>query len=308
MAEGTRLKGLDDGFKALQDSHKQMQASQDQLHLDQKEVRADVNLIATSMEDQKKTMNKLLVQLSQLMPKHKHRDDGPSDDILTGGFSVIGRHKPAPVNLPRFAGTHPERWVAQAGRYFNFYSIVENDRLTIASFYLDDEAADWFDWMSRNDRFVDWSNFTAALIQRFRAKDLESPEGLLAKLTQTSTVADYRHQFEEISNRSMVLPSPFLISCFISGLRADIKQSVLIHRPVTLEDAMETAQLHENRIQLEKGLGRVHLGNTKPILPTPKTPIQPTTHPPLIAPSANSKPLSNVVGFRRLTPTELAQK
>ncbi|KAD6453982.1 hypothetical protein E3N88_08688 [Mikania micrantha] len=308
MADGTRLRALDDGLKVLQESHKQMQDSHAQMVVDQKELRADINLIATSMEDPKKTLNKLLVQMSHAIPKTTTGESGPSSTTDGGGFSILGRHKPAPVNLPRFNGTSPERWVAQADRYFLFYVIPDSDRLTIASFYLDDEAADWFDWMHRNQRLKTWPEFTAALIQCFKAKDLESPEGIIAKLSQTSTVAEYRHRFEEVSNRSILLPPPFLISCFISGLRSDIKQSVIIHRPVTLADAMETAQLHENRINLEKGLGRITLGNTKPILPTPKTGPLSLTPPTTVPTGASPKLPSNVVGFRRLTPAEMATK
>ncbi|KAD5318392.1 hypothetical protein E3N88_18338 [Mikania micrantha] len=66
MADGTRLRGIDDNLKALQDSHKHLQDSQHQISLDHKELRADINLIATSLEDQKKTMNKLLVQVGRL--------------------------------------------------------------------------------------------------------------------------------------------------------------------------------------------------------------------------------------------------
>ncbi|KAD2804110.1 hypothetical protein E3N88_37487 [Mikania micrantha] len=62
MADGTRLKGLDDGFKALQESHKQLQNSHS-------ELRSDLNLISSSLEDQKKVLNKVLVQLSQSLPK-----------------------------------------------------------------------------------------------------------------------------------------------------------------------------------------------------------------------------------------------
>ncbi|KAF5778414.1 putative nucleotidyltransferase, Ribonuclease H [Helianthus annuus] len=162
--------------------------------------------------------------------------------------------------------------------------------------------------MDRHDPIATWGAFTTALIKRFCQKTLERPEGLLAKLQQTSTVEDYRHRFEEISNRTTVtLPPEFLISCFISGLRLDIKQSVLIHKPNTLEEAMEKAQLHENRINMERGVGRVSLGSGKPILPTPK--IQPNAFTSVSSPVSSAPKLSTTtVGFRRLSPAEISQK
>ncbi|OIT05109.1 hypothetical protein A4A49_37759 [Nicotiana attenuata] len=55
----------------------------------------------------------------------------------TGGPSAL-RHKPALVEFGRFNGAHPEAWIFQAKRYFDFYSIVAEHKLTMASFYLDD--------------------------------------------------------------------------------------------------------------------------------------------------------------------------
>ncbi|KAD5803510.1 hypothetical protein E3N88_14870 [Mikania micrantha] len=220
----------------------------------------------------------------------------------------MGRHKPAPVQLPRFFGDNPERWLAQAAWYFSFYKIPQSDQLSVASFYLDDVASDWFDWMHRQFKLTDWNSFSLALAKRFRSHDLEEPEGQLAKLLQTSSVADYRNRFEEISNRSMSLPPLFLIRCFISGLRQDLKQSVLIHKPKTLDEAMDLAQLHETRVQFEKGMGRVSFGSTKPLLPTPATPPLSSPTPLVNAKPGNPNSIPATVGFKRLTPSEIAHK
>ncbi|KAF5767038.1 putative aspartic peptidase domain superfamily [Helianthus annuus] len=101
----------------------------------------------------------------------------------------------------------------------------------------------------------------------------------------------------------MALPEEFLVSCFISDLRPDLKQSVIIHQPTTLDDAMDKAQLHENWVQFEKGVGRVSLGSSKPLLPTPK--LGPAEALPKTGVSSTS---TAKVGFRRLTPVEISQK
>ncbi|KAD7117887.1 hypothetical protein E3N88_05155 [Mikania micrantha] len=272
----------------------------------------DVALLATSLEDTKQAVNKLCVQVG-LLAKQKFTEAEFSGKSKSSGpfgssdASIFGRHKPAPINLPRFSGSHPERWVAQANRYFDFYRIPPEERLLISSFYFDDAAADWYDWVNRHSQIPTWKAFTEAIVIRFREKSLEQPEGLLAKLQQTSTVEKNRQRFEEISNRTTVpLPPEFLISCYISGLRLDIKQSVLIHKPTTLEEAMEKSQLHENRINMERGLGRLSLGSGKPILPTPKLP---STNTSTVSPNSQLNPkFPNTVGFRRLSQAELTQK
>ncbi|KAF5775135.1 putative nucleotidyltransferase, Ribonuclease H [Helianthus annuus] len=290
MADGTRLKTLDSDVKALQDGQAQTTKTVDQL--------------LASQARQEKLLAEVVAQLSRMPGKTPDLDPSGSHTHRSDGYSVLGRHKPAPVTLARFSGSHPERWVAQATRYFEFYSIPDDERLTISSFYFDDAASDWFDWLQRHHQLTTWDAFVGRIQKRFRTPELEDPEGQLAKLHQTSTVADYRNRFEEISNRTVLLPRTFLVSCFISGLRGDIKQSVVVHNPQTLDDAAELAQKHEQRILLEKGLGRVSLGSSKGLLPTPKTP--PTVGSPVTP--AQLKAISPNVGFRRLSPAEIATK
>ncbi|KAK1423204.1 hypothetical protein QVD17_18500 [Tagetes erecta] len=293
MADGTRTRVTEESLKNVEE---------------QMVMRQELDGVVQAISALQSSINELIKRSDVHTGK---KTTGVKLDMAVAGegSGILGRHKPAPVYLARFNAENPERWIAQANRYFTFYNISEADRLAISSFYLDDSAADWFDWLQRHNQISAWDAFTGALTKRFRSSDVEAPEGLLAKLVQITTVADYRSRFEAISNRTMPLPVEFLVSCWISGLRSDIKQSVICHQPQTVEDAMDKAQLHETRIQFERGLGRVTLGSSKPLLPTPKSA---TLHTPSI-PSFQNKPSSSStmtpkVGFRRLTPTELAQK
>ncbi|PKI37595.1 hypothetical protein CRG98_042019 [Punica granatum] len=158
------------------------------------------------------------------------------------------RHKPAPVEISRFSGSNPEAWTFQ---------------------------------------LVDWPYLAEILVKRFRENDFEAPEGRLAKLRQHTTVTEYQAGFEAISNETMALLTQFLLHCFISGLLLDIKTTVLVHRPTTLEDAITLAHLHEQCITLEKGFVRPSLGRSPPLLPplspppssVGSTPTSPTTLP-----------------------------
>ncbi|KAH0672438.1 hypothetical protein KY290_024676 [Solanum tuberosum] len=116
------------------------------------------------------------------------------------------RHKPASVELGRFHGVNPESWVFQAECYFEFYGITEDYKLTLASFYLDGDALEWYRWLFRNKQLVNWEHFTEKLLVRFQKRDLEAPEGRLAKLCQTTTVAEYQSSFEAVFNETMHFP------------------------------------------------------------------------------------------------------
>ncbi|XP_055814639.1 uncharacterized protein LOC129884347 [Solanum dulcamara] len=110
------------------------------------------------------------------------------------------RHRPAPVELGRFCGENPEAWIFQAERYFDFYGIAETHKLTLASFYLDGEALEWYRWLFRNKQLVGWDHFAEKARIFFKKKGLESAEGRLAKLQQVTTVSEFQGRFEAIAN------------------------------------------------------------------------------------------------------------
>ncbi|PPD94307.1 hypothetical protein GOBAR_DD08679 [Gossypium barbadense] len=89
----TRLKVLDDNIKAIVDS--------------QTTMRRDFDLLASSVEDQRRLLQEVLAKLNGTSMVDSP-DASPSMDSV--GFTPLGHHKPAPVQMAQFAGDHPERW------------------------------------------------------------------------------------------------------------------------------------------------------------------------------------------------------
>ena len=56
----------------------------------------------------------------------------------------------------------------------------------------------------------------------------------LSKLQQTTIVADYKSQFEDMSTKVNGLSEQFLLSFFISGLKPEIKRKLLVAQPESL--------------------------------------------------------------------------
>jgi hypothetical protein len=88
--------------------------------------------------------------------------------------------------------------------------------------------------MHNNGSLHSWRAFLHALELRFAPSQYEDPKGALCKLTQTTIVRDYQKAFEPLANRITELPPQFYLSCFISGLRADIRCEVLAFQPASL--------------------------------------------------------------------------
>uniref|UniRef100_A0A3Q7IID1 Retrotransposon gag domain-containing protein n=1 Tax=Solanum lycopersicum TaxID=4081 RepID=A0A3Q7IID1_SOLLC len=78
----------------------------------------------------------------------------------------------------------------------------EENRLNLASLYLEGTARDWFQLMHENHQLIGWDHFTKALVVHFGTKSMEAPKGILGKLQMTSTVQDYFSQFEQIAYRT----------------------------------------------------------------------------------------------------------
>jgi len=54
------------------------------------------------------------------------------------------------IELPPFDGTAPLEWVFQAEQFFSFYNIPNENRISLASFYMKGDALSWYKWMYQN--------------------------------------------------------------------------------------------------------------------------------------------------------------
>lgn len=103
---------------------------------------------------------------------------------------------------------------------------------------------------------------------------------------QSGSLTDYQHMFEQLSNRSLGVPEHVLISCFVSGLRQDLRREVQVYKPQTLVQAMGLARLFEDKIaevkihwragsdfsKQERVVSNSRPPSLPPLLPTPSLP------------------------------------
>ena len=114
----------------------------------------------------------------------------------------------------------------------------------------------------------------------------------------------YLSEFEDLANRVVGLPPHFLLSCFVSGLNADIRREVLPLQPLTVTQAAGLARLQEEKLlEARKAFRpRVPPSSSQP-LPTNPFPLSPSSLPS----GSTTKPLS-VIPLKRLTPEELTSR
>jgi hypothetical protein len=149
--------------------------------------------------------------------------------------------------------------------------------------------------------------FVQALEMRFAPSQYEDPRGALFKLCQTGSVKEYQTAFEALANRIVGLPAPFYLSCFVSGLKPEIRREVLAFQPMSLTHAISLAKLQEDKVNDKPNFSFNRRPNP-PSITTPnstfvsKPPYKTPTTPPL---QPHTPPPRNPTPIKRLTPQEL---
>ena len=143
-------------------------------------------------------------------------------------------------------------WVYKSEQYFEYNHVPQVQRVPLASFHLEGIALQWHRWMAKFQGPLTWEELTKAILLRFGPTDFEDPSEALSRLRQTTTIATYQEEFEKLSHQVDGLPEPFLIICFIAGLRDEIRLDVKIKQPTTLSETMGVARLVEERNHLQR--------------------------------------------------------
>ncbi|KHN07600.1 Retrovirus-related Pol polyprotein from transposon opus, partial [Glycine soja] len=133
-----------------------------------------------------------------------------------GSSSHFHQRNSVKLDVPRFDGRDPMGWIFKISQLFEYQNTPEEERITVAFFYLDGAALSWYQWMFRNGFITSWSGFLQALESRFAPSYYDDPKGALFKLTQRGT---------------------------------DIRREVLALQPISLPQAMALAKLQEDKIR-----------------------------------------------------------
>ena len=80
---------------------------------------------------------------------------------------------------------------------------------------------------------------------RFGSSSCDDPMENLTKLKQVGSVFAYKGQFEALSNRIKELSEKHRLSCFLSGLRDDIRLPIRMLNPQNLNAAFGLAKIQE---------------------------------------------------------------
>ena len=261
-------------------------------------------LLANQRIFQEEMSNHMTNLEAQVLSRHNNEPKSSNNKILPFSRTTVK------LDIPHFDGSNPLGWIFQITQYFDLHNIPEEQRLQIASFSMDGEALNWFQWMHANNQLTSWATFIHCLEIRFAPSHYEDLKGALFKLCQTTTVREYQAQFESLANRIVGLPPPFFLSCFVSGLKPEIRREVQAFQPISLSQAISLAKLQEDKFAdiatsirsqhftpiAQRSLVNTDFPSSKPVS------IPNSSFPPKSSPNINNPPI------KRLSAAELQNR
>jgi hypothetical protein len=288
------------------------------------EFRNEVNEILvrheTSFDQVNATLQVVLTELQSLHTTRPQNTNSPEINPFSNKESShqqnphrhpinSHQHHSLKLSFPKFNGDDPTAWIYKAELYFEFQNIMPNQQVQLASFHLEGIALQWHRWLIKFRGPLTWDEFTKAIQQRFSPTDYEDPSEALTRLKQNTTVAAYQEAFERLLSQVDGLPEKFLISCFIAGLRGEIRLDVKIKQPHSLADVIGVARLIEERNQLQKR-APLPIRSVPPPIPASvlaKPSANPTAG--VLGPAQGPRlPVSSNTSFHRITNQEARER
>jgi hypothetical protein len=102
------------------------------------------------------------------------------------------------MDFPRFDGSDASIWVDTCETFFTLYQIALGFQVSAATMYLQDSAAHWYHAFKQDHERLEWDQFKKAVLMEFDTDTHRVKLKELLLLKQTSTVADYRRQFDKL--------------------------------------------------------------------------------------------------------------
>lgn len=169
-------------------------------------------------------------------------------------------HKAPKMEFPRFDETDPRGWITKCKRYFQFYPMIKERKVSFSSMHLEGRADHWFQANYENIDGVYWREFAKVVSERFSDQEYENIIGEFNKLQQTTTVSAYPDKFEQLRpivlSKQRELTEVYFVASFISGLKEEIMFNVQMLQPSTLE-ATSLARLQISSLKVIAKKNRV---------------------------------------------------
>ncbi|XP_078157458.1 uncharacterized protein LOC144553234 [Carex rostrata] len=168
-----------------------------------------------------------------------------------GEMRQEGRQFEQRVNLPRmdfpiFSGIKPTSWVECCNFYFNMYQIPEEYKSRMATMHFTGPAEDWYRcFQIANPNSPPWPILVEEMLSFFSQKDGNVVDEF-KRVHQSGNLEEYITQFLQararLTCKRRITREDFYVEGFISGLKEELRNTIELFSPSTLNDAIRCAR------------------------------------------------------------------
>ncbi|KAL5576818.1 hypothetical protein UlMin_018517 [Ulmus minor] len=233
------------------------------------------------LEDTVNRLSEILLSTRESSNNHNNGREGfvrPHREENDGGRQIFSS-KMAKLEFPKYSGADPTEWFNRVAQFFEFQGTADNQKVSLASFHLEGEANQWWQWLRRayqeEDRLVTWELFEEELWARFGPTECEDFDEALSKVRQIGSLRDYQKEFERLGNRVHGWSQKALVGSFMGGLRSEISETIRMFKPKTLKEATSLALMKDEQLQRQRRISRPLLPIRTPLALPPTTKASP---------------------------------
>ncbi|KAL0309194.1 UNVERIFIED_CONTAM: Retrovirus-related Pol polyprotein from transposon.6 [Sesamum radiatum] len=143
----------------------------------------------------------------------------------TGAYSALNK-----IEFSCFEGENARGWVRRCSRYFQLIPIPEDQKVPLASIYMQGRAELWYQGYTEKKELCSWDELVINILERFEDLDSERVMTEFNKLHHETSVNTYLERFEELKDQILIfnknLEENFFMLEFISGLNEEVKSFV----------------------------------------------------------------------------------
>ena len=104
--------------------------------------------------------------------------------------------KLAKLEFPKYSGDDPTEWFTRVDQFFEYQDTSEAQKVSLASFHLEGEANQWWQWLRRaykeEGKEVTWAVFSEELWARFGPTECEDFDEALSRVKHGGSLRDYQ--------------------------------------------------------------------------------------------------------------------
>ena len=132
-----RIENLEARLGGLQDGMQQMEIGINQkLHQLEETIDRMSEAFFSNKEESSHNINN--------HPSYSYKENTKEE---AGGSRMVFSSNMAKLEFPRYTGDDPTKWFAKVSQFFEYQGTTEAQKIALASFHLEGEANQWWQWL-----------------------------------------------------------------------------------------------------------------------------------------------------------------